>query len=109
MDVAELEPAEALQRQRLGALLVDVREAHERALGMAEGARGIALGELVEAPASLLDANADILLICQSGKRSMRAAQALLEAGFARVASVRGGTERWRAEGLPMREPQPRR
>ena len=106
MDVAELEPAEALQRQRHGALLVDVREAHERALGMAEGARGIALGELVEAPASLLDANADILLICQSGKRSMRAAQALLEAGFARVASVRGGTERWRAEGLPMREPQ---
>ena len=106
MDVAELEPAEALQRQRLGALLVDVREAHERALGMAEGARGIALGELVEAPASLLDANADILLICQSGTRSMRAAQALLEAGFARVASVRGGTERWRAEGLPMREPQ---
>ena len=106
MDVAELDPAEALQRQRHGALLVDVREAHERALGTAEGARGIALGELVEAPASLLDANADILLICQSGKRSMRAAQALLEAGFARVASVRGGTERWRAEGLPMREPQ---
>ena len=47
MDVRELDPAEALQRQRSGALLVDVREAHERALGMAEGARGIALGELV--------------------------------------------------------------
>ena len=105
MDVRELDPAEALQRQRSGALLVDVREAHERALGMAEGARGIALGELVETPASLLDANAEVLLICQSGKRSLRAAQALLEAGFTSVASVRGGTTRWQAEGLPMREP----
>jgi molybdopterin/thiamine biosynthesis adenylyltransferase/rhodanese-related sulfurtransferase len=104
MDVRELDPAEALQRQRDGALLVDVREAHERALGMAEGAHGIALAELVETPASLLDANAEILLICQSGKRSMRAAQALLEAGFVRVASVRGGTARWQAETLPMRE-----
>jgi molybdopterin/thiamine biosynthesis adenylyltransferase/rhodanese-related sulfurtransferase len=104
MDVRELDPAEALQRQRDGALLVDVREAHERALGMAEGAHGIALAELVETPASLLDANAEILLICQSGKRSMRAAQALLEAGFVRVASVRGGTARWQAEALPMRE-----
>jgi molybdopterin/thiamine biosynthesis adenylyltransferase/rhodanese-related sulfurtransferase len=106
MDIRELEPDEALLRQRGGALLVDVREAHERALGMAEGARGIALGELVESPASLLDANAEVLLICQSGKRSMRAAQALLDAGFARVASVRGGTLRWQAEGLPMREPE---
>ena len=106
MDVTELDPAEALQRQRDGALLVDVREAHERALGMADGARGIALGELVESPAALLDAKAEILLICQSGKRSMRAAQALLDAGFARVASVRGGTARWRDEGLPMREPE---
>jgi molybdopterin/thiamine biosynthesis adenylyltransferase/rhodanese-related sulfurtransferase len=106
MDVFELDPVEAQLRQRGGALLVDVREAHERALGMADGARGIALGELVESPAALLDANAEILLICQSGKRSMRAAQALREAGFSRVASVRGGTARWRDEGLPMREPQ---
>jgi molybdopterin/thiamine biosynthesis adenylyltransferase/rhodanese-related sulfurtransferase len=105
MDVFELDPVEAQLRQRGGALLVDVREAHERALGMADGARGIALGELVESPAALLDANAEILLICQSGKRSMRAAQALREAGFSRVASVRGGTARWRDEGLPMREP----
>jgi molybdopterin/thiamine biosynthesis adenylyltransferase/rhodanese-related sulfurtransferase len=106
MEIRELDPAEALQRQLSGALLVDVREAHERALGMAEGARGIALGELVESPSSLLDANAEVLLICQSGKRSMRAAQALLEAGFARVASVRGGTARWCDEGLPMLGPE---
>ncbi len=106
MDVLELDPAEALQRQLGGALLVDVREAHERALGMAEGARGIALGELVEAPASLLDANAEVLLICQSGKRSFRAAQALHEAGFTHVASVRGGTSRWQADGLPMQAPE---
>ena len=106
MDVRELDPAEAVRRQHAGALLVDVREAHERALGMAEGALGIPLGELIESPASLLAADVEVLLICQSGKRSMRAAQALLEAGFADVASVRGGTTRWQAEGLPMRQPE---
>ena len=106
MDVRELDPAEALRRQHAGARLVDVREAHERALGMAEGARGIALAELLESPATLIDANTEVLLICQSGKRSMRAAQALLDAGFTRVASVRGGTARWQADGLPVREPE---
>ena len=34
MDVAELEPAEGCRGNAFGALLVDVREAHERALGM---------------------------------------------------------------------------
>ena len=106
MSVREIAPVDAIRRQRHGAVLIDVREAHERALGMADGARGIALGELIESPAALLDAKAEILLICQSGKRSMRAAQALLDAGFARVASVRGGTARWQDEGLPMREPE---
>jgi molybdopterin/thiamine biosynthesis adenylyltransferase/rhodanese-related sulfurtransferase len=103
MAVHELAPAEARDRQRSGALLIDVREAHERAVGMAEGARGVAMGALVSAADAHLPArDAEILLICQSGMRSARAAEMLGEQGYANVASVAGGTTRWIDDGLPM-------
>jgi len=105
-DIPEITPAQARERQRAGAVLVDVREAHERAAGFAEGALGIARAELEADPlATLPDRGAEVLLICQSGARSMRAAQALKAGGYARVASVAGGTTRWIAEGLPIEKP----
>lgn len=101
--IAELTPAEARERQLRGALLVDVREVHERALGMAEGARGIAMGELVEdAAGHLPDRDVELLLICQGGVRSLRTAEAMAAQGYSRLVSVAGGTQRWRDDGLPM-------
>ena len=105
-DIPEIPPTEARQRQRSGAVLVDVRETFERATGHAEGALGVAKAELVSAPeASLPDPGIEILLICQSGGRSMEAARALLARGYANVASIAGGTTRWIAEGLPIAKP----
>jgi molybdopterin/thiamine biosynthesis adenylyltransferase len=46
------------------------------------------------------------MLICQLGGRSLKAAEALRAAGYAHVASVAGGTERWIAEGLPIARPE---
>ena len=104
--VPELSPEQARRRILLGALLIDVREPHERATGMAEGARGIAQGDLQsEASTQLPALDREILLICQSGKRSMDAAQALLDLGYTRIASVHGGTTAWRAAGLPLVQP----
>jgi molybdopterin/thiamine biosynthesis adenylyltransferase/rhodanese-related sulfurtransferase len=103
MSISERTPAEALDRQRDGAVLIDVREAHERALGMAAGARGIAMGELIgNVAAHLPDADVELLLICQSGLRSLRTAEALAALGFTNVTSVAGGSARWIAEGLPV-------
>ena len=105
-DIERLTPAQAQARMRAGAVLVDVREPHERALGMAEGALGVARAELEAAPADALpDRAADVLLICQGGARSLQAAAALRRAGYARVASVEGGTARWIADGLALRGP----
>ena len=103
--VPELDAATAHARQRAGALLVDVRAAHERALGMAEGALGAAREALEAEPDAFLPpigAGAEILLICQSGRRSMLAAQALQAHGYRNVASVAGGTTAWADAGLPM-------
>lgn len=106
MDIPELSPEQARSRLAHGALLVDVRESHERAGGMAEGALGIAMGQLQANPGAHLPAPArEILLICQSGRRSLDVAVALHAQGYTRVASVRGGTQAWRACQLPMVQP----
>lgn len=104
--IPEITPAEARGRQRRGAVLIDVREAHERALGMAEGARGVAMETLIaDTPAHLPDRDVEVLLICQGGMRSLRTAEMLMLQGFANVASVAGGTTRWADESLPLVEP----
>ncbi len=100
-----LSPAQALLRLRDGACLIDVREEGERASGMAEGALGIALSSLLEDPRVHLgspDDAGEVLLICARGQRSQAAAQALAGHGYRRLASIEGGTERWRSEQLPM-------
>lgn len=104
--VPEITPDQARKRLTEGALLIDVREAHERASGMAEGALGIAKAELQADPSAHLPSyDRELILICQSGKRSMEAAQALLELGYTHIASVHGGTTAWRAAGLPLVQP----
>ncbi len=102
----ELSPREALERMRQGALLVDVRGPGERAAGMAAGAQGIAQAELEERRVQdLPDRDAEILLICATGRRSLEAAAELKAAGYQRVVSVSGGSVAWQAEGLPWDVP----
>lgn len=105
-EIPEIGPAQARSLQSGGAVLVDVREDGERAMGMAEGALGVAKARLEAEPGRWLpDRDAEILLICASGVRSLQAGRKLAAMGYARMRSVAGGTERWRAEGLPMRGP----
>ncbi len=106
MSIRELTPGQARAKQLDGVLLIDVREAHERAGGMAEGAVGIAKAALLADPARHLSAvDREVMLICQSGKRSADAAVALAGAGYSQLASVTGGTVAWRVDGLPLVQP----
>ncbi len=99
----EIDPRDASDRLARGALLVDVREAHERELGMARGAIGVARADLEAAPQRYLPGpDAEVLLICQSGMRSAQAADELQRQGYRQVRSVQGGTTRWQAQGLAM-------
>ena len=78
MSIPETTPLQARERQRQGALLIDIRDAHERVSGQAEGALAIGRDELESEPARHLpDPGAEILLICQLGKRSQAAAAVL--------------------------------
>ena len=83
-----------------GAWLLDVREQDEWVAGHAPGARHIPLGEL-GARAAEVPQDQDIYVICRSGARSGRAAQALAGAGWTAF-NVAGGMQDWAAAGRPM-------
>jgi rhodanese-related sulfurtransferase len=82
------------------AWLLDVREDDEWAAGHAPDATHIPLGEL-SAHAGEIPRDQQIYVICRSGLRSARAAQALNGAGWQAV-NVAGGMQDWAAAGRPM-------
>ena len=105
MTIAGIPPAEARKRQLAGVLLLDVRGADERALGMAAGAVGVQRDELLRDPSRhIQDPAVPVLLLCQAGIRSEHCATALAAMGYADVASVLGGIDAWQAAGLPMQD-----
>jgi sulfur dioxygenase len=82
--------------------LVDVREPAElkSELGALVGAENVPLGSLPDVARDWAR-DAAVVLVCRSGGRSGRAAQALEGMGFQRVASLAGGMLAWREERRP--------
>jgi hydroxyacylglutathione hydrolase len=83
------------------ALILDVREPSEYALGHIPGAVSLPQAEL----ATRLDEiprDRPIVLICQAGYRSLRAAQFLRQVGYDKAISGRGGMEAWEMVGGPV-------
>jgi rhodanese-related sulfurtransferase len=80
--------------------LLDVREPWEVAQASLPGSVCIPLHEI---PARLaeLDAGTEIIVMCQAGARSLRAAEFLAARGFGRVCNLRGGIVAWAREFEP--------
>jgi len=120
---------EAHQLQQQGATYVDVRSTQEFAAGHPEGAFNVPLlepddrGQMAENPdfvrvmKAAFRPDAPLLIGCQAGVRSMKAAQMLETFGFRDVANVRGGfgggrsltgvEPGWSASGLPVESGPP--
>lgn len=124
---------EASELQTKGHTYVDVRSTEEFALGHPDGAFNVPLlepdgatGQMMPNPdfvrvmQASFPSDAKLLIGCQMGGRSMRAAQMLDSFGFTDVSNVRGGfggardpmTGRvvdsgWADSGLPIEDGQP--
>ncbi len=84
-------------------VLLDVREKDEVRAGYIEGAVTIPRGFLEFQVASQLpQTDADVVVYCASGARSLLAAQVLRAMGYTRVASMAGGIARWQEAGYPV-------
>ena len=98
-DIPEIDVAEAARRQAAGTPLIDVREADEWAEVHASGAVPVPLSELTDRVIDLPQGT-ELLMLCRSGGRSMKAAEFLTGQGFSCV-NVGGGTLAWVEAGLP--------
>lgn len=102
-----VQQAAALMASDHAPLFIDVRDPDEYAGGHARGAVSHPLPDL-DAWAKALDKDAPTMVICHSGRRSMLAAQGLLDRGFTHVVNVQGGTAAWIAANLPIDVPSRR-
>lgn len=97
----------ALELQRAGALIVDVRDDDEWARGHAEDAVHIHLDD-IEARVYEIPMDRDVLLFCRSGRRSGLAQDTLVDRlGLKNVYNVEGGILAWQEAGLPIVHPAP--
>ena len=104
MGVSEMSPQEVRPAVEAAySQFIDVRTPEEFASGHAYRARNIPLDSLMQ-HLDKLEKNEPVYLICQTGKRSMKAAQMLNDAGFPQTVSIIGGTTAWQQAGLPMAE-----
>jgi rhodanese-related sulfurtransferase len=115
MPVATATPQAARAAQLTGATYIDVRSSAEFSNGRPAGAINVPLldndedtGQLMTNPdfVRVMRANfspdAPLLVGCQSGGRSGRAAQILEAFGFTCVTNVIGGFDGWKPAGLPI-------
>ncbi|MBW8074042.1 molybdopterin-synthase adenylyltransferase MoeB [Metallibacterium scheffleri] len=99
-DPIEVTPLQAEALHAAGVPLLDIRTPDERASGMPRGALAVAAAEL-DAWLARMGAPQGVLLICASGRRSLRAAAGLRACGIA-ARSVAGGLAAWIAAALPL-------
>src|SRR5229473_1638222 len=103
--VPEVTPAE-LGRQSPRPVILDVREKNEVDLGMLPGARHVPRGFLeLRIEEAVPDHDADVVLYCAGGTRSLLAARTLQDMGYTRVRSLAGGFGAWKDAGLPVETP----
>ena len=104
-DVSEISIQEVNRLIKKGerAILLDVREKEELALGFLQDSVFIPRATLPEKAETLLpDKNAPIIVYCAAVVRSLLAAKTLKEMGYSDVSSMREGIEGWKKAGYEV-------
>ncbi len=104
--IREVSPQEVDALAPGAAVLVDVREASEWEQGHIPGAVHISKSYLEQdVEGAVPDRSRPVVLYCAGGVRSLFAAQTLAEMGYQDVASMAGGFQRWKTQGLSWTVP----
>src|SRR5213593_915858 len=103
--VPEEGPAEVARRLAAGekVVVIDVRDPDEFRDGHLEAATNISRGFLeFRVGSAVSDPSTPVVLYCQTGLRSMLAAKALKDLGYATVINLQGGYQKWVQSGMPV-------
>jgi len=84
-------------------ILIDVREESEWTAGHAAGAIQLGKGIIErDIESRLPDRDANLILYCGGGYRSLLAGDAIQKMGYKNVLSLAGGWRAWKESGLPI-------
>ena len=100
--LGSISAADAVHMINRGAVVVDVREESSFNNGHIVESRRITTDELLAGAADKMKKNKAVLLICDVGNQSARAAATLRKSGIENVFSLKGGIAAWRQENLPV-------
>lgn len=106
--IHEVDPAAVHEQLGNGAVIVDVRETEEFAVGHLPGARHVPRAYLESRIEGVVnDRDAHVVLYCASGNRSAYAARTLAEdLGYTNVESMTGGITLWKDRGYEVDVPR---
>jgi len=95
--------AAVLLINREKAVVVDVRETEEFAVGHVGGARNVPLNQLEQRlPEVVKNKTVPLLLVCESGARANRALATAKKLGYDKAQVIAGGLKAWKEANLPV-------
>ena len=99
-----LSPQDMVQlMNREKAVVIDVCEPDEFAQGHVIGAKNLPLGDLEAKLAQVVKNKATpVVMVCQVGARSARAAATAQKLGYENAQSLAGGLKAWQAANMPV-------
>jgi len=99
-----LSPQDMVQlMNREKAIVIDVCEPDEFASGHVVGAKNLPLGQLeAKLPQVAKNKSTPVVMVCQVGARSARAAAMATKLGYENVQSLAGGLKAWQAANMPV-------
>jgi molybdopterin/thiamine biosynthesis adenylyltransferase/rhodanese-related sulfurtransferase len=106
--IDEIDPAAVHEQLGNGAVIVDVRENEEFAVGHVPGARHVPRAYLESRIEGIVpDRDAHVVLYCASGNRSAYAARTMQQdLGYSNVESMTGGITLWKDRGYAVDVPR---
>lgn len=98
-----LDPQSMVQlMNRDKAVIIDVCEPDEFALGHVMGAKNVPLSQLdAKLPQVVKNKSTQVIMVCQVGPRATRAAASARKLGYEKVQSLAGGLRAWVAASMP--------
>ena len=104
MNAGTLNASGAVQLiNREKAVVIDICEPAEFAVGHVTGAKNIPLGDLeARLPSMVKNKALPLILVCASGARSSRAVATAKKLGYEQAQSLSGGLKAWKDANLPI-------
>lgn len=99
------EASEMLKKEKDKIILLDIRRPEEYETGYIKNAKNIDYyGKDFKKELEKLDKDKDVMIYCQTGRRSAAAAVMMRKAGFKKVYDLKGGIEAWEMDDRPIEE-----